>query len=424
MIRYILVFSTIFLLVSCADNIPKPTEEKLKLNQKLFAEEDFYILLALRAEELQDFMSASTLYNKLYNRTKRKEYLYRGLKNDISFKNYSLVLKKVDTFLKTQNDDKLIRFKIVALTALSKFEEAKTLALELVKVTKETNDYILVSNIYMQLQQPELALNFLEKAYNKEFNELILDKIVTILVDNLQREDEAIAKLELHTQIYGCTQYICLRLAKFYSDRQDIDAILSLYLRLYENFKNEKVAEKIVQIYLYKKDDLKLLNFLESSKTNDKILLELYTLAQNYTKAYILANDIYLKTGDLNYLGQSAIYKYESTEDKKDKKLLADIVKKLEKVVLIEPISLYLNYLGYLLIEHNIDINKGIKYVKSALEGEPNSVYYLDSLAWGYYKKGNCKDAKKIMNTIVKFDGNDNEELMLHNNFIDRCLKN
>ena len=49
-----------------------------------------------------------------------------------------------------------------------------------------------------------------------------------------------------------------------------------------------------------------------------------------------------------------------------------------------------------------MDIKKGIKLVKEALLKEPNSPFYLDSLAWGYYKIGKCKEAKKIMNKFVK----------------------
>ena len=388
MFRYVLVFSALFVFFSCADNLPNPTKEKVTSNKKIFEEEDFYILLALRAEELRDFSSASQLYDKLYNRSQRKEYLYRALQNELSSKNYTKVIKRADKLLESNNDNKLKRFKIVALTALSKFEEAKTLALKLVEVTKEVNDYILLSNIYTHLQKPELALISLEEGY----------------------------------KIAGCSQYICRRLAKFYSDKQDIDSILSLYLNLYEKFKDAKVAQKIVEIYSYKEEKIKLLHFLESSQSDDKLLLDLYTLEKNYTKASLLANDIYLKTDDLNYLAKSAIYQYESTKETIDIKSVVDIVEKLKKVVVIEPIPLYLNYLGYLLIDKNIDIDKGIKYIKDALQDEPNSVYYLDSLAWGYYKEGHCKDAKKIMNTIVKSDTK-NKELILHNNSIDRCLK-
>lgn len=411
--------------ISCANSQPVVQNPKIERNKKLFAQEDYYILVALRAEELRDFISASQLYTKLYNKTEREEYLYKALQSDIAVKNYQLVLDKIDSLVTTkEQDNKIIRFYIVALIGLLEIEKAKELTVTLVKNSQEDNDYILLSSIYLQLKENELALSTLENLYNKNFDEEILENIGTVLYIDLERKEEAISKLEMHTKTHGCSQRICRRLANFYSDTKDLEGILSIYLRLYENFKDEKIAKKIIQIYSYQKEYLKLENFLESSKSDDKVLLQLYTTTQNYKKAYVLANEIYIKTGNIDYLGQSAIYQYESAKDKNSEEILENIVKKLIRVIDKDKNPLYLNYLGYLLIDHNLDISRGIEYVKSALKIEPNSAFYLDSLAWGYYKQGNCKDAKKIMNQVIKLDESDNEEVIFHINSIDKCLKN
>jgi len=199
---------------------------------------------------------------------------------------------------------------------------------------------------------------------------------------------------------------------------------LSVYLRLYSVDKSDEIAKKIIQIYSYKKEYIKLMNFLEDSKSDDKALFELYSFTKNYNKAYLLADNLYAKTGDLNYLGQSAIYEYESANDKNDKKLLKSVVEKLEKVVKTDNNPLYLNYLGYVLIDHNIDVKKGITYIKKVLLIQPNSSFYLDSLAWGYYKLGQCKKAKKIMNRVVTLEGGDDPEVKKHVRIIDKCVKN
>ena len=332
MFRFILLYLLFFSFVSCSSKEPISPEKSIThSNQKLFEAEDFFILSALRAEQIGDFNSAIELYSKLYSKTKRKEYLYRGLKSKIYAGESETVLKSVESLLKTDNEN-------------IKLREIKNIAL--------------------------------------------------------------------------------YSLAKIYNQKKDIDGILTVYLELYEMSQNREVANKIVQIYSYKQDYTKLATFLERSKIDDKILLELYTTSQNYTKAYMLAHNIYLETGDLNYLGQSAIYQYESATDKNDKEMLESIVEKLTDVVKEKQPSLYLNYLGYLLIDHNIDVSKGMEYVKSALKLEPDSAFYLDSLAWGYYRLGNCQDAKEIMNQVVKLEGGDNKEVILHINSIDRCLKN
>ena len=99
------------------------------------------------------------------------------------------------------------------------------------------------------------------------------------------------------------------------------------------------------------------------------------------------------------------------------------IIKRLETVIKTKEDSLYLNYLGYLLIDHNIDVKKGISYVKRALKIEPNSIYYFDSLAWGYYKLGQCEKANTIMKKIIKLNGDSDDEVITHINSINRCLK-
>jgi len=397
----------------------------LKANQKAFEEEDTYILFALRAEQVRENKAASSIFNTLYEKSQKKEYLYRSLENDLIAKEYEEVIKIVDETSNGSFDDYvLIRVKVVALIELHKLEEARVLATQLVEKSNVVNDYLLVSDVYIKKQEYDTALKYLESAYIKNYNEKILDKMAIVLYVNLQRTKDAIAQLETHTRVHGCSRLICHRLIGFYSNENNVDGLLSVYLRLYAVDKSEDIASKIIQIYSYKKDYIKLMDFLEDSKSDDKALFELYGFTKNYQKAYLLADKMYAKTGDLNYLGQSAIYEYESANDKNDKKLLQSVVKKLKKVTKVDSNPLYLNYLGYVLIDHNIDVKGGMKYIEKVLLVQPNSSFYLDSLAWGYYKLGKCKKAKEIMNRVVTLEGGDDPEVKMHVRIIDKCIKN
>jgi len=51
------------------------------------------------------------------------------------------------------------------------------------------------------------------------------------------------------------------------------------------------------------------------------------------------------------------------------------------------------NYLGYMYIDRGKKLNKSIKLIKNALEIEPENGYFVDSLGWGYYKKGMLEEA-------------------------------
>lgn len=396
---------------------------ELSSSKKVFAKEDLMILLALRAEQLNEYDASSSMFGTLYDKSGKKEYLYRSLQNDLIVKNDKKVIERIDEITEGSFDDyRLIRFKILALSRLGRIEEAKTTAIMLLELSDDSGDYLIVSNIYITLGKYNTALKYLESAYAKNFDEKILDSMSVLLYVNLDRKKDAIAQLESHILIHGCAQEICKRLISFYSEQNNIDGLLSIYFKMYEQEKDEKIADQIVQILGYKKDYIQLIEFLQNNKVDNKLLLQLYIQSKNYKKASIVADELYEKTAELSYLGQSAIFEYESSSNKNDKQMHSRVLLKLEKVIKEDTNPLYLNYLGYLLIDHEIDVKAGMEYIKKALSYKPNSEYYLDSLAWGYYKLGECKKAKKIMKQIMKIDGASSEaEVIEHNEKIKNC---
>ncbi len=418
MYKVFLLFLASFFLVSCS------SMHDVKPNEKAFEQEDTYVLFALRAEQVQDYQGASTLFNTLYIKSSKKEYLYRSLENDLVAKENEQVVRRVNAITQGSLEDaKLIRFKVIALMELGKFKEAQQLAVKLVQKTQESEDYLLVSQTYSKNQEYEIALKYLESAYAKEYNEKILDQMSIILYVNLDRKKDAIAYLQTHMRMHGNSKLICNRLLGIYSNENNIEGLLSTYQRLYSIDKDPEVAKKIIQIYTYQRDYIHLLNFLEESGSDDEALLQLYAALKNYKKAYLLADKLYKQTSDITYLGRSAIYEYESAADKSSKVLLSQVIKKLEKVLQESSEPLYMNYLGYILIDHDVDVKKGLVYIQKVVKLEPESAYYLDSLAWGYFKLKECKKAKTIMNKVVKLQGGDDPEVLLHVKDIDACLK-
>ena len=132
---------------------------------------------------------------------------------------------------------------------------------------------------------------------------------------------------------------------------------------------------------------------------------------------------LYKEEGDPYYLGQSAIFEYEGAKGNKSPEMIDAVMKKLLNVVEHTDEAVYLNYLGYLLIDHDIDVQSGIEYVRRALEYEKDSPFYLDSLAWGYYKKGECKKALELMKQVEKSLGKDDAEVTSHIKAIKQCIK-
>ncbi|MDD2449283.1 MAG: hypothetical protein PHS42_03870 [Sulfurimonas sp.] len=419
MIKIILSLSLALLFSGC---FVKFADAEVKPNEKVFEQEDALILFALRAEELKQHDAASSIFNTLYEKSNKKEYLYESLQNDLFAQKYERAVQRVDAEIGEKLEDfKLVRIKIIALINDEKLQEARALALALVEKSKEVDDYLLVSEIYVKQKKFDTAVKYLESAYTKDYNEKILDKISIILYVNLQRNKDAIAQLETHARVHGCSRIICTRLIGFYSNENNVDGLLSIYLRFYELEKNDEIAKKIVQIYAYQKDFLKLMSFLQDSGVDDDLLLQVYINSKNYPDAALLAKKLYEERGDSNYLAQSAIFEYEGYKDKNSKEMLSSVIAKLKKAVAGDKKALYLNYLGYLLIDHSINIKEGMNYVREALKIEPNSAYYLDSLAWGYYKLGDCAKAYKVISRVVKLEGGDDIEVVKHLKAIKKC---
>ncbi|MCX6076810.1 MAG: hypothetical protein NTW78_07980 [Campylobacterales bacterium] len=423
MFRVSIFLISVFIFSGCVSQIPVEPEQKSDANQKSFEQEDTMILFALRAEQLKDYESASELFYNLYEKSDKKEYLYRSLQSDLVLSNNERVIQRIDVVLKDSLDDFiLVRMKAVALIQMQKYEDTKNILSKLVEKSNLVDDYIMLSDVYVKLDKFDMAIKYLESAYVQDYNEKVLDKMSIILYVNLQRKKDAIAQLETHARVHGCSELICTRLLAFYSNDNNVDGILSAYLRLYKINSNEDVAKKIVQIYSYKREYLQMMNFLEESGSDDATLLQLYSNTKNYKKAFSLSDKLYATTGEIEYLGQSAIFEYESSKNKSDKELLKRVTKKFENVVKDSKNPLYLNYFGFILIDHDIDASKGIQFVQEALKIESDSIYYLDSLAWGYYKLGRCEEASSIMNRVIKKEGENDPEVLLHGQEIEKCL--
>ncbi|SFV54467.1 FIG00545237: hypothetical protein [hydrothermal vent metagenome] len=418
MYKNILFLALILFFSACSS--PKPPAP----NEKAFEGEDLYILYALQAEQIGSYKTAVKFYQILYERSKKREYLYHELQNQLAAGQFKEVVSKTDALLKDSKkiDPNILRYQILAYVHQKQYDKAREGAIKLVKLTNKSEDYLLLSDIYVKLKKYNMAVKYLDGAYSKNYDERILDRISIILFMNLGRQKDAIAQLETHSRMFGCSKIICNRLLSFYSKLGDVDGMLSVYKRYYKINKNDEVLAKIIQIYTYKKDYIALMHFLEKNGIENEILLQLYVNAGEYKKAYKLATQLYRQTEDINYLGQAAIYEYEAYKHPKQKRV-QKIARELQEVVAKKPSALYLNYLGYLLIDHNLDIKKGMKYVRKALQKHPDSAYYLDSLAWGYYKLHKCQKAKRIFDRVRKLEGGDDKEVLKHYKKVVQCLK-
>lgn len=83
-----------------------------------------------------------------------------------------------------------------------------------------------------------------------------------------------------------------------------------------------------------------------------------------------------------------------------------------ERVLEVEPAhALALNNLGYMLIDLEIDVERGGKLVSKALKIEPDNGAIIDSYGWYHYRKGNYSKALEYVGRAYEILGNDSEIL-------------
>lgn len=66
-----------------------------------------------------------------------------------------------------------------------------------------------------------------------------------------------------------------------------------------------------------------------------------------------------------------------------------------------------LNFLGYIFAEQGINLVEAKGLIQRALEEKPNDGYYLDSLAWVYFKQGDLKKAADLQRSAIEKVGDD-----------------
>ena len=80
----------------------------------------------------------------------------------------------------------------------------------------------------------------------------------------------------------------------------------------------------------------------------------------------------------------------------------------MEKIIKIDPDhAAALNFIGYTLAEQGQDLDRAEILIKKALNLDPENGYYLDSLAWLYFKSGKLDQAWEAITTAVSKVKND-----------------
>jgi Flp pilus assembly protein TadD len=79
-----------------------------------------------------------------------------------------------------------------------------------------------------------------------------------------------------------------------------------------------------------------------------------------------------------------------------------EVVREMQEAITLNPTHAdALNYLGYSYAEREVKLHEAVTLIQQALTIKPENGYYLDSLAWAYFKLGRYQEALAEMKRAV-----------------------
>ena len=139
--------------------------------------------------------------------------------------------------------------------------------------------------------------------------------------------------------------------------------------------------------------------YLEQVVTSGKDVLRIYQCRMTLAYIYVITSRTKLAEFELKRLSNSG---FESAQLYSTLAYAAWVQKRYKQAVeyyekaldLDENNANALNGLGFVLVDGNIDLIRGLRCCKKAVDLKPQNPAYLDSLGWAYYKNGELLEAR------------------------------
>ncbi len=287
----------------------------------------------------------------------------------------------------------------------NKLDKASNLYEKLIKSGIISKDMIIkLIKIYIALEKYDRALSIAERMYSvhpdEELKELLA--LIYLKIDDINKAKEMLKEV---TEISPLMLVIMCKenkLDKFKKSLKEyIDSLDSFKTLLF--LLNDPKSKNCIDVAV-----IEGLKKLYKDAEFYHTVSQFYISIDDYKKSELYAkNAISLqeKNGDYWFL-LGSIKERKGEFDKVEKYL-----ERALKIKGDDPVIL--NYYGYTLIATGRNVDKGIELVNKALKLDPDNTSYLDSLAWGYFKKGEIKKALEIQEKVYERES-DNAVIVYH----------
>ena len=341
---------------------------------------------------------------------------------------------------------------IIALTMLARVYELNSNLVKAEKYMKqalkiEPKNHILALELLRILvkqqklsESQELCNRILEQAPDN----VVARKILGQLLLGESKFDEALEHFQVLENIESDANDTRFKIALIQIGRQNFkDAITQLNLVLVADPSYPEARYYLASTYVASGRKKEAVEELLKIEVNDKMYIQSRLLAsfilrqeKNLTAAEsAIAEAFKASPEDIGVVSYYSLILREGNKLKEAKKLLkaaaekhgdndrilfhfavvlaelqekAEAMKVLERVVDVNPKHTdALNFLAYELAEAGQELDRAEKLVKAALEIKPQDGYYLDTLGWIYFKKGNYSDAVEVLSRAVILSGED-----------------
>jgi tetratricopeptide (TPR) repeat protein len=384
--------------------------------------EDQLIIKALYYEVNNPKMAAE-VWKKLFVLTNNDEYLIEYFNAAIAYKELKEVIDELKAILSKKHSKEL--YELLANlyikdgnnnSAINMLENVKKL---------DTDSLYQLAYLYSLSGKDEKALEIYTKIYNKEKTWESLKGMLSILAKNKKQDKikDILWQAVNENKNFPTEAYMVL--AGLLDYKKDTKKAIVVFKKLYDKTKDKEYLKQLISLYLFNNDYKSLMPLLKKTSFDNKLLFEIYVANKDLVKAYKLIDSLYAKRKDPKYIAEKAILTYEiaSKYEAVDNSVIKRASELFEKAFgLGVKDQMYYNYYGYILIDSGFNLQKGVELVKISLKKEPNNIFFLDSLAWGYYKQKECKKAQDIVNKIKSLSKEINEdEIQEHIDIIENC---
>jgi len=276
--------------------------KKIEIGEKLFVDEDKYIIKALVLENENKLIEASKIYDFLYKKTNKFWYFDKEIEDLFFVKKYNKILELTKKIKKLSK--KSFKYRIFSLLELKKDNEAKKELLTYFN-KKESLFYELMSYILVNENKLSEAVKYIKSLYALNHNKKILLSLCDLLI-KLKKYNEALAYLRTHLKMYGCDKDICKRLAEIYREIQDFENLAYIYSIMGKY--DKKFLLFALKIYIDIREYYKAINLVNKYHLGDEYKLLVYESFNKYKKAANLSFLMYEKTKNLSYLLKYCVY--------------------------------------------------------------------------------------------------------------------